>query len=159
MTSAHSVSAQPTRIDPRGPRFAAAVTAVILAAALLLGPAAGLALLVVQLLAFAAGAVALQYQPWGLVFKHLVRPRLAPPTELEEAAPPRFAQLVGLLFAVTGVLGALLGAAAVFYVAVGFALVAALLNAVFDFCLGCEMFLLGRRLLGRVRPATSGAAR
>ena len=154
MTSAHPTT---SRIDARGPRFAAGVTAVILAAALVLGPAAGVALLVVQLLAFAAGAIGLRYQPWGLVFRHLVRPRLQPPAELEEEAPPRFAQLVGLLFAVAGVLGALLGAAVVFYVAVGFALVAALLNAAFDFCLGCEVFLLGRRLLGRTRPATSTA--
>ena len=154
MTDASPAS---TRIDPRGPRFAAGLTAVILATALVLGPGAGLPLLVVQLVAFAAGATALRYQPWGLVFKHLVRPRLQPPSELEEQAPPRFAQLVGLLFAVTGVLGALLGAPVVFYVAVGFALVAALLNAVFDFCLGCEVFLLGRRLLGRSRPATSPA--
>lgn len=151
-------SAQPTastRIDPRGPRFGAGITAVILVLVLILGPSAGLPLLVVQLLAFAAGAVALKYQPWGLVFKHLVRPRLQPPTELEEEAPPRFAQLVGLLFAVTGVLGAVLGAPIVFYVAVGFALIAALLNSVFDFCLGCELYLLGRRLLGRTRAATS----
>ena len=34
------------------------------------------------------------------------------------------------------------------YVAVAFALGAAFLNAAFDFCLGCEMYLLGRRALG-----------
>lgn len=151
MTSANPTS----RIDPRGPRFGAGITAVILVLVLILGPGAGLPLLIVQLLAFAAGAIALRYQPWGLVFKHLVRPRLQPPTELEDEAPPRFAQLVGLLFAVAGVLGAVLGAPVVFFVAVGFALIAALLNAVFDFCLGCEVYLLGRRLLGRARVATS----
>jgi hypothetical protein len=151
MTSANPTS----RIDPRGPRFGAGITAVILVLVLILGPGAGLPLLIVQLLAFAAGAIALRYQPWGLVFKHLVRPRLQPPTELEDEAPPRFAQLVGLLFAVAGVLGAVFGAPIVFFVAVGFALIAALLNAVFDFCLGCEVYLLGRRLLGRARVATS----
>lgn len=151
MTSANPTS----RIDPRGPRFGAGITAVILVLVLILGPGAGLPLLIVQLLAFGAGAIALRYQPWGLVFKHLVRPRLQPPTELEDEAPPRFAQLVGLLFAVAGVLGAVFGAPIVFFVAVGFALIAALLNAVFDFCLGCEVYLLGRRLLGRARVATS----
>jgi len=154
MTSPNSTTTA-SRIDPRGPRFAAGVTAVILAAALILGPVAGLPLLVVQLLAFGAGAVfGLRYQPWGVLFRYLVRPRLQPPSELEEEAPPRFAQVVGLLFAIVGVLGAVLGAPVVFYVAVGFALAAALLNAVFDFCLGCEMYLLGRRL-ARSRPATS----
>lgn len=152
MTSAHPTT---TRIDPRGPRFAAGVTAVLLAVTLVLGPTAGLPLLVIQLLAFAAGALfGLKYQPWGLLFRYLIRPRLQPPAELEEEAPPRFAQLVGLLFALAGTLGVLLGSPVVFYVAVGFALVAAVLNAVFDFCLGCEMFLLGRRLLARLRPAT-----
>ena len=157
MTSANPTTA--TRIDPRGPRFAAGVTAVILAVVLILGPAAGLPLLVVQLLAFGAGAIfGLRYQPWGAVFRYLVRPRLQPPSELEDEAPPRFAQLVGLLFTVVALVGALLGAPVVFYVAVGFALAAALLNAVFDFCLGCEMYLLVRRLLGRSRPATEAGA-
>lgn len=151
--SSTNTTTTPTRIDPRGPRFGAGITAVILALVLILGPTAGLPLLVIQLLAFAAGAISLKYQPWGLVFKHLVRPRLQPPTELEEEAPPRFAQLVGLLFAVTGLLGALLGSPVVFYVAIGFALVAAILNSVFDFCLGCEVYLLGRRLFGKSRPA------
>jgi len=156
MTSATTTATTPSRIDPRGPRFAAGVTAVILAAVLILGPSAGLPLLVVQLLAFAAGAVfGLKYQPWGVAFRYLVRPRLQPPSELEDEAPPRFAQFVGLLFAVVALLGAVLGSPVVFYVAVGFALAAALLNAVFDFCLGCEMFLLGRRLLAGSRPAKS----
>ena len=156
MTSANPTTTR-TRIDPRGPRFAAGVTAVILAVVLILGPASGLPLLVLQLLAFGAGAIfGLRYQPWGAVFRYLVRPRLQPPSELEDEAPPRFAQLVGLLFAVVALLGALVGSPVVFYVAVGFALAAALLNAVFDFCLGCELYLLGRRLLGRSRPAASG---
>ncbi|MDQ7991105.1 MAG: DUF4395 domain-containing protein, partial [Propionicimonas sp.] len=117
MTSANPSTTTPARIDPRGPRFAAAVTAILLALTLILGPTAGLPVLVVQLLAFAAGALfGLKYQPWGLLFRYLVRPRLQPPAELEEEAPPRFAQLVGLLFAVAGVLGALLGSAVVFYV-------------------------------------------
>ena len=68
---------------------------------------------------------------------------------LEDAAPPRFAQAVGLGFAVVGLIGALAGWSALFDVAIGFALVAALLNAVFDFCLGCELYLLGKRVLAR----------
>jgi hypothetical protein len=42
------------------------------------------------------------------------------------------------------------GATVVGQVAVGFALVAALLNAVFAFCLGCEVYLLVRRFIATV---------
>ena len=140
----------PTSIDPRGPRFAAAVTAVVLVGALVLGPAAGWPLLAVQTAAFAAGALlGIGRQPYGWVFRTFVRPRLAAPAHLEDARPPRFAQAVGLAFALVGLLGVALAAPALFYAALGLALVAALLNAVFDVCLGCELYLLGRRLLGR----------
>lgn len=139
-----------TLVDPRGPRFGAAITSAVLAAALIAGPVIGLPVLIIQTFAFGAGAVlGLRYQPYGWVFRRFIRPRLAPPSELENERPPRFAQTVGLVFALVGVVGSLAGSALVFYVAVGFALVAALLNAVFDYCLGCELYLLGVRLFGR----------
>ena len=137
-------------VDPRGQRFAAAITSAMLALTLILGPMAGLWVLVVQTLVFAAGSLlGLQYSPWGLLYKSLVRPRLGPPDELEDARPPRFAQTVGLAFAVVGLIGAIAGLTVLFYVAIGFALVAALLTAIFSFCLGCEIYLLGKRVLAR----------
>ena len=118
-------------IDPRGPRFAAAVTTAVLIAALLLGPRWGLVPLAVQLAAFGAGAVrGPARQPYGWLFRRFVRPRLGPPATLEDPRPPRFAQAVGLGFALIALAGAL---------------VAALLNAVFDFCLGCEVYLRVQR--------------
>lgn len=147
------------KVDPRGPRFAAAITAVLLALALAVyqvSPLAALALLLIQTAAFASGAlIGLRAQPWGVVFRTLVRPRLDPPAELEDAAPPRFAQGVGLVFALVALLGWFISSPGLFYVAVGFALVAALLNAIFDFCLGCEFYLLSKRLLGRTADAAS----
>ncbi len=138
------------RIDPRGPRFAAAVTSVLLILALVLGPPWGLVPLGVQFLAFAAGALlGVHRQPWGWVFRRFVRPRLAAPAVLEDPRPPRFAQAVGLGFAAVALLGGLFGATPVLLVATGFALVAALLNAVFDFCLGCEVYLRVQRLRRR----------
>ncbi len=138
------------RIDPRGPRFAAAVTSVVLAGTLLAGPQLGLPLLAVQAFAFGAGALlGLRYQPYGWVFRHYIRPRLEEPADLEDERPPRFAQAVGFGFALLAIAGALAGLDALFYVAAGFALGAALLNAVFDFCLGCELYLFGMRLRGR----------
>ena len=76
----------------------------------------------------------------------MVRPRLAAPAHLEDPQPPRFAQAVGLVFAVVGLVGYLSGATLVGAIATGFALAAALLNAVFGFCLGCEIYLLIRRI-------------
>ena len=142
------------RTDPRGPRFAAAVTAVLPSAALLLGPERGPIPLAVQVAAFAAGALlGVHRQPWGWVFRRFVRPRLAPPAALEDARPPRFAQAVGLGFAAVALAGALLGAAPVFHVALALALVAALLNAVFDLCLGCEVYLRIQRIRRRALAA------
>ncbi|MGC3994050.1 MAG: DUF4395 domain-containing protein [Propionicimonas sp.] len=146
------------QIDPRSPRFGAVITAVLLALILILGPTSvvGLVLLVIQTLAFAAGSLlGLKAQPWGIIYRRFVRPRLAPPTELEDSRPPRFAQTVGLVFALAGLAGWLLSLPVLFYVAVAFALVAALLNAVFDFCLGCELYLLGKRVLGGANAATA----
>ncbi len=99
-------------VDPRGPRFAAAVTTVVLAAALLLaGSTLGLLLLAGQAVVFAIGAVrGPQASPYGLAFKRFIRPRLSPPVELEDARPPRFAQAVGLGFALTGLLAFVAGA-------------------------------------------------
>ena len=143
-------SALPTPIDPRGPRFGAAITSVVLAITLLLGPGTpALVLLILQTAVFALGSlVGLSVQPYGIFYRRFVRPRLSAPKDWEDPRPPRFAQTVGLVFAVAGLAG-LLWAPILFYIAVGVALVAAVLNAVFDFCLGCEVYLLGRRLAGR----------
>jgi uncharacterized protein DUF4395 len=123
----------------------------VLAVALLLSPsAATVVLLAVQALVFAIGAGrGVQHTPYAWLFKTLLRPRLGAPAELEDAAPPRFAQTVGLAFAVVALAGYLLGADLVGAVATGFALAAAFLNAAFGFCLGCELYLRGKRLTTR----------
>ncbi|MCY7399822.1 MAG: DUF4395 domain-containing protein [Nocardioides sp.] len=136
----------PGQLDPRGPQFAAPLTAVVLVAVLLLPAPFSTVLLGMQTVLFALGAVrGVQATPYAWVFRTLVRPRLGAPTDWEDPEPPRFAQGVGLAFAVVGLVALLLGATVVGQVAVGAALVAALLNAVFGFCLGCEVYLLLRR--------------
>lgn len=139
------------QVDPRGPRFGAAVTTVVLVAALVLvGTTAGTVLIAWQTLVFALGAIAgLQAQPYGIFFRTVIKPRLAPPTEMEDAAPPRFAQAVGLAFLAVALIASLFAVTAVAMIAVAFALAAAFLNAVFAFCLGCQMYLLGKRLAHR----------
>lgn len=140
-------------IDPRGPRLVAAVTAAVLVTVLLTASGAvGVALLAAQAVLFAWGAFAgVQRTPVSLAFRTLVRPRLAAPEHLEDPAPPRFAQGVGLAFAVVALAGFASGVDLLGFVATGFALVAALLNAVAGLCLGCEVYLL----LKRLQPATS----
>jgi hypothetical protein len=131
-------------VDPRGPRFAAWVTSAVLAVVLVSGSGA---LLAAQTLVFLAGAVlGLRYAPYGVLFRTLVRPRLGPPREFEPEAPPRFAQAVGAGFGLAGTAGYLSGATAVGATATSLALAAAFLNAAFGLCLGCETYLILRRI-------------
>ena len=137
-------------IDPRGPRFGAVITTIVLAVVLITGSAA---LLGAQLLVFAIGALfGLRYAPYGIVYRRLVRPRIGPPARTEAEAPPRFSQGVGMVFAAAGVVGYALGAPAAGIVFTAFALFAAFLNAAFDFCLGCQVYLFIQRNL-KVRPS------
>ncbi len=140
-----------TEIDPRGPRFGGAITTVVLAIALItVGSPLSDVLVVWQTLVFGLGAiVGLHAQPYGILYRKVIGPRLAPPQLLEDAAPPRFAQAVGLIFMVVALISIILGATLIAAIAIGFALAAAFLNAAFDFCLGCEMYLLGARLRHR----------
>ncbi|WP_149204961.1 DUF4395 domain-containing protein [Actinotalea subterranea] len=146
--SGPSLATPAAGIDPRGPRFGAAISATLLAATLLLGtqPAALLLLGVSAALFLVGTARGAQGSVQGLLFRALVRPRLAPPRELEAPAPPRFAQLVGLVVTGSGVALGLTGLEGAVPVAAAIALAAAFLNAAFGFCLGCELYLLLARL-------------
>ena len=144
-------------IDPRGPRFTAGITAVLLLVVAVLGfGGADLAtwLLLAALAAlFAWGAFArVRRHPFGLLFKRFVRPRLAPPDELEDPRPPTFAQGVGFAVTVVGVLLGAIGVPLAVPIAASLAFVAAFLNAVFGYCLGCQLYLLLVR--ARVIPRT-----
>lgn len=180
----------PAGIDPRGPRFAASITAVLLAVAVLLGltglstsqgsdfgfvagkgaivswevSSASLAqrvldpaflLMLVIALLFLWGVLAPRTAPWGALFRRVIRPRLKPPTELEDPRPPRFAQGVGLFVVTIGLVLHLAGVPWALPIAAAAAFVAAFLNAVFGLCLGCQLYLVLQRagVVGRARPA------
>jgi hypothetical protein len=134
-------------IDPRGPRVGASITAVLLAAVVLLGAStAGLWLLTFIMLSFLLGTVRGAEGSWqGLLFKKFVRPRLGPPGEMEDRRPPRFAQGVGLFVTAVGMVLGLFGVLPAVPIAAAVAFVAAALNAVVGLCLGCELYLLMRR--------------
>lgn len=147
---------RPAQIDPRGARFTAGITAVLLLVDVALGLVGGVAptlseravqpsflLLVVLAAIFVWSAAAgVARNPWSVIFRRFVRPRLQPPTELEDAAPPTFAQGVGALVTLVGVVLHLAGVPYGLVVAASAAFVAAFLNAVFGYCLGCQLYLL-----------------
>jgi len=144
------MSSPQVEVDPRGIRLAAALTAAVLAVALL---TQSTLLLAAQAAVFAVGAFGgVRRSPYSQFFVRVVRPRLGPPAETEHSQPAQFAQLVGLVFAVVGLVGFWTGLTMLGLVATGVALGAAFLNAAFGLCLGCEMYLFVHRMLpGRVR--------
>ena len=148
---------EPAGIDPRGPRFTAGITAVLLLADAVLG-FGGAALAAWLLLAaitalFAWGAFAgVRRHPFGILFKRAVRPRLSPPDELEDPRPPTFAQGVGFAVTLVGVALGAVGLPLAVPIAASVAFIAAFLNAVFGYCLGCQIYLLLVR--ARVIPRT-----
>jgi hypothetical protein len=138
-------------IDPRGPRFTAVLTCVLLALAVLTGNPL---VLLAQAVVFAIGAVGgVQRTPYGVIFRRLVRPRLSAPEELEDPRPPRFAQVVGFAVTAPAVVLGLLGVGPAVLIGAGLALFAAFLNAAFGFCLGCELYLLVLRARGQAGAA------
>ena len=151
----------PRGIDPRSPRFGAGITAVLLLVVigLALGGAdlAATVIFAAITLLFAWGAFAgVKRHPYGALFRAAVRPRLAPPTDLEDPAPPTFAQGVGFAITLIGLVLHLAGVPYALVIAASAAFVAAFLNSVFAFCLGCQLYLLLVRagLLGGRRGAT-----
>ena len=134
-------------IDARGPRFGAAITVVVLALALLFNQPV---LVLFQAIVFAIGATfGPQKTPYAFLYRTLIKPRLSGDVPTEDVRPPQFAQAVGLIFALFALLGWASGIELAFTIAVGMALAAAFLNAAFDFCLGCEMYLLLTRAFKR----------
>ena len=130
----------PVLIDARGPRYSAAITTTVLALAL---RTESNYLIGFQFAVFLSAVLfGLRRSIYGLVYRNLIQPRLSGPIPSENEAAPRFAQLIGALFAFIALLGGVTGNAAIFLTATSFALVAAFLNAAFGFCLGCQMYLL-----------------
>jgi hypothetical protein len=159
-----SLHAKPgqTGLDPRGPRFGAAITGVLLltviALSLLGASVAATILFAAIVLIFAWATFAgIQRHPYGQIFKRLIRPRLKPPTELEDPVPPTFAQGVGLVITGLGLILALVGVPFALPIAAGLAFIAAFLNSVFGYCLGCQIYLalVRARILGRSKVAAA----
>jgi hypothetical protein len=134
--------------DPRGVRFTAAMTSVVLVIGLL---AESPRVLLAQAVLFGMCAVfGLRFNPYGAAYRRTVQARLAPPTELEGEGPLRFSQGIGFAFTSVAALGYAAGSVAVGTTATALALTASLLNAVFGVCVGCYLYLAITRLRVRV---------
>lgn len=140
-------------IDVRGPRFGAAITTVVLAVALVLQGTVGTALLAWQVVAFGLATIGgLAWSPYGRLFRVLrERLRWGPPRAVEPEAPPRFAQLCGLVVGGAGLVAVLAGATTLGWSLVGVVLALSTLLATTGLCIGCELYLLGVRLRSRGR--------
>ena len=141
--------AKPERlIDARGPRYTAAITTIVLSAALV---TESNLIVGFQFAAFLSAVLfGLRRSLYGFIYRNLIQPRLSGPIPSENEAAPRFAHLIGALFAATALLGGLTGNTTVFLVATSFALGAAFLNAAFGFCLGCQFYLISFRVKSRI---------
>lgn len=151
-----NTTTQPDLVDVRGPRFAAWVTTAVLLLALVVSAAstqAAAVILAVQAVIFAIGAAGgPRKHPYGRIFATVVAPRLGPVRDREPTPPLKFAQLVGLIFAVLGTAGFATGAVLLGVVATAAALAAAFLNAAFGICLGCQLYPLVARFRRPARP-------
>jgi hypothetical protein len=154
--SSTSANKTPAGIDPRGPRFGAAITSALLLITVFLAldaanAAAAYGLLVAITAFFAIGAIfGNSKHPYGLIFKKFVRPNLAAPKELEDPRPPKFAQLIGLIVASAGLVLGALGVPFGLAGAAAAAFIAAFLNAAFDYCLGCQIYV-GLQRIGLIK--------
>jgi hypothetical protein len=140
------------QLDVRGPRFAATITTLVLITALVTG-SGWVALAQAIVFGLAAASPGLRLSPYVFVYRTFVKPRLAPPTQFEPSEPVRFAQGLGFAFVAVAAVGFFTGVTAVGIVAASMALAAAFMNATFGLCVGCEIYLILRRLTGRATPA------
>jgi hypothetical protein len=146
----------PNQLDPRGPRFGAGITSILLLVVIYLSldsatvPAAALVMSFIVLMFVIGSGLGPAKHPYSYLYKFTLRKALKAPTELEDARPVRFAQVVGLMVTGTGLVLHFLAVPNALPVAAAAAFIAAFLNAVFAYCLGCQMYL-GLKRLGVIR--------
>ncbi len=146
----NTTQARPERlIDARGPRYTAAIATVVLSAALV---TESNLIIGFQFVVFLSAVLfGLRRSLYGCIYRNLIQPRLTGAVPSENEAAPRFAQLVGALFAASALFGGLTGNITIFLIATSFALGAAFLNAAFGFCLGCKFYIILLRAKSRIK--------
>ena len=137
-------------VDPRQPRLGQTITGLGVLAGFLAEWPYVLPILAV-VLAFAS-LFGPKFNPYVYVFR-AVKPVFGPPKELEEAWPPRFANLLGFLFLTAATIAYAAGASGVAW-SLGLIVSAlAILAASTGLCVGCEIYVIARRFIthGRIK--------
>jgi Domain of unknown function (DUF4395) len=127
-------------IDPRGHRFGAGVSAILLIVAFLTGTPWLVALVLLSI--GISAAFGLRYSIYGAVWRRIVKVAKLGPTEPEHEYPPRFAQVLGSVALTLSLIAFALGATPLGWL---FALAVAGLQsllAITGYCLGCRLYFL-----------------
>jgi hypothetical protein len=149
----------PKGLDPRGPRFGAGITAILMLVVIYLSldvTSEANVQTSVLVMSFAVAmfiigsALGPAKHPYSFVYKFTLRKALGEPTELEDPRPVRFAQFVGLMVTGIGLTLHFVGVPLALPVSAAMAFLAAFLNAAFAYCLGCQMYL-GLKRIGIIR--------
>jgi hypothetical protein len=128
------------RIDPRGHRFGAGVSAIVLIAAFLVDARWAVALVLLSI--GISAALGLRYSIYGIVWRRLVRLLHLGPAEPEHEYPPRFAQTLGSVALIAALVAFALGAPLAGWFFALFVAGLQTLLAVTGYCLGCRLYFL-----------------
>jgi hypothetical protein len=147
---------KPGQLDPRGPRFGAGITSVLMLIVIYLSLDANTIDAALSVMAFAVvmfvfgSTLGPAKHPYSYLYKFTLRKFLKAPTYLEPAKPVHFAQVIGLVVTGSGLALHFIGVPNALPVAAALAFLAAFVNAVFAYCIGCQMYL-GLKRLGVIR--------
>jgi hypothetical protein len=127
-------------IDPRGHRFGAGLSALLLVASFATGWIPGVLLSLLSI--GTSAAFGLRYSIYGAIWRRIARALSLPKVEPEHEYPPRFAQTLGSVVLIGSLVAFVAGAAPAGWV---LALAVAALQgvlAVTGYCLGCRLYFL-----------------
>ena len=144
------------QLDPRGPRFGAGISSILMLVVIYLSLDSATELLALWVMGFAVvmftfgSLLGPARHPYSYLYKYTLRKFLKAPAYMEPATPVHFAQVIGLVITGTGLALGLLGVPYALPIAAAGAFIAAFVNAVFAYCIGCQMYL-GLKRLGVLR--------
>jgi len=127
-------------IDPRGHRFGAALSALLLILSFATGWVPGVLLALLSI--GTSAAFGLRYSIYGAIWRRLARAARLGKVEPEHEYPPRFAQTLGSTVLIASLVAFLVGATTIGW---GLALAVAALQSILGltgYCLGCRLYFL-----------------
>jgi hypothetical protein len=127
-------------IDPRGHRFGASVSAVILVCSYLLNAPIGVLLVLLSI--GTSAALGMRWSIYGVIWRRLVKALALGPTEMEHEYPPRFAQTLGSVCLTLSLVAFVAGLSLVGWILAGAVAALQTLLGVTGYCLGCRLFFL-----------------